>query len=151
MAASRRRSCSTDRSLGHNSQHGVARVLAVAGDWVCGRYVAGQDWPVVLAGECGETAVPVSALDKVPAKREGWVGWMLEVWEERTGVGREVVVWCSESQAAELSSVVHNRLVMVALAADGMVEVEIEWRLWCKISARESRGGCQHVWKSGLG
>ena len=129
----------------------MARVLVVAGDWVCGRYVAGQDWPVVPAGECGETAVPVSALDKVPARREGWVGWMLEVWEEQKEVGREVVVWCSESQAAELSSVAHNRLMRVALGADEMVEVEIERRQWCVISAQESRGGCQRVWKSGPG
>ena len=82
MAARRRRSCSTDHLLGHNSQHGVARVLVAAGDWECGRYAVGQGWLVVLAGECEGTTVPVLALDKVPAKHEGWMGWMLEVWEE---------------------------------------------------------------------
>ena len=112
MAARRRRSCSTDRSLGHNSPHGVARVLVAAGDWECGRYAVGQALPVVLAGECGGTAAPV------PAKREGWMGWMLEVWEGQREVGREAVVWCSGGQAAELSSVAHNRLVTVALVAD---------------------------------
>ena len=80
------------------------------------------------------------ALDKVPAKHEGWMGWMLEVWEEH----RE---WCSGSQAAELSSVAHNRLVTVALVADGMVEVGTEWRQWRVFGT----GGCQHVWKSGPG
>ena len=90
-------------------------------------------------------------LDKVPAKHEGWMGWMLEVWEEHREVGREVVVWCSGSQAAELSSVAHKRLVTVALVADGMVEVETEWRQWRVISAPGSRGGCQHVWRSGPG
>ena len=151
MADRRRRSCSTDRSVGHNSQHGAARVLVAAGDWECGRYAVGQGWLVVLAGECEGTAVPVLALDKVPAKHEGWMGWMLEVWEEHREVGREVVVWCSGSQAAELSSVAHNRLVTVALVADRMVEVEKEWRQWRVISAQGSRGGCQHVWKSGPG
>ena len=45
----------------------------------------------------------------------------------------------------------HKRLVTVALVADGMVEVETEWRQWRVISAQGSRGGCQHVWKSGPG
>ena len=151
MAARRRRSCSTDHLLGHNSQHGVARVLVAAGDWECGRYAVGQGWLVVLAGECEGTTVPVLALDKVPAKHEGWMGWMLEVWEEHREVGREVVVWCSGSQAAELSSVAHNRLVTVEWVADGMVEVGTEWRQWRVVSAQGSRGGCQHVWKSGPG
>ena len=141
MAARRRRSCSTDRSLGHNSPHGVARVLVASGDWECGRYAAGQGLPVVLAGECGGTAVPVLALGKVPAKREGWMGWTLEV-------GREVVVWCSGGQAAERSSVAHNRLVTVALMADGMVEVGtacVEERPWlnrvrCGVLERELLG-----------
>ena len=35
MAARRRRSYSTDRSLGHNSQHGAVRDLVAAGDWGC--------------------------------------------------------------------------------------------------------------------
>ena len=76
---------------------------------------------MVFAEECGGSAVPVLVLDNVPAKREVWVGWMLEVWEERTEVGREVVVWCSGSQVAEQSSVARNRPVAVALAADRMV------------------------------
>ena len=106
---------------------------------------------MVFAEECGGSAVPVLVLDNVPAKREVWVGWMLEVWEERTEVGREVVVWCSGSQVAEQSSVERNMPVAVALAADRMVEVEKELRKWLVVSAQGSHGGCQHVWKIGPG
>ena len=111
MAARRRRSCSTDHLLGHNSQHGAARVLVAAGDWECGRYAVGQGWLVVLAGECEGTAVPVLVWGMVPAKHVQQEEWMLRVWGEHRG--REVVVWCSGRQVVGLSSAVRSTLVAV--------------------------------------
>ena len=95
MAARPRRSCSKDHGPVRNFEHGAGasglkhHSDPVGGeDWEWCRPAVGQGWPVVWAEECGGTAVLVLALDNVPAKREVWMGWMLEVWEERMEVGR---------------------------------------------------------------
>ena len=131
MAARPRRSCSKDHGPVRNFEHGAGasglkhHSDPVGGeDWEWCRPAVGQGWPVVWAEECGGTAVLVLALDNVPAKREVWMGWMLEVWEERMEVGLEAVVWCSMSQVAEQPSVERDMPVAVALARRNSACVE---------------------------
>ena len=111
ITADQRRSCSTDRLLGHSSQHVAEHVLGVAGGWAGGRLVVGRRWPAVLAGGCAGTAVPVLVWGMVPAKHVQQEEWMLRVWGEHRG--REVVVWCSGRQVVGLSSAVRSTLVAV--------------------------------------
>ena len=47
---------------------------------------------LLWVGQAG-TAVPVLVWGMVPAKHVQQEEWMLRVWGEHRGVGREVVVW----------------------------------------------------------
>ena len=81
-----------------------------------------------MAAESGEgMAVPVLVVDMVPAKRGQWAAWMLELWAVHMEAELEVAVWCNGSQAVELPSAVHSRLVAVAWVAVVMVEVGKGW------------------------
>ena len=72
-------------------------------------------------------AAPVLVVDMVPAGRGQWAAWMLELWTVHTEAELEVAVWYNESQAVELPSAVHSRLVAVAWVAVVMVEVGKGW------------------------